>query len=294
MQAAFVLQRLTPDVVRVLGKEEQIYLVFKMPGITQLLVAALLITWTASASPQFQKLGYEGPLRADGTVDSLQDELQLGSAPQRKDLLGRLGVSAELPAETRDAIELVTQVEKIEGTGAALLTLPCRSRSLYAFLYLLRKNAGGRWQAVDSVTLDCWWHPATHRLVFVPKHSGDLILAEHVGAGHGSGLAVDNMALYEVRGDKLVRVLITEQEKSKVTWGGPALRTERARSYHFPTAVLKKLSQPLCIGKTVSSPMVVQNLPGSHQSVAVAGHGRLILRPITPLPLLRFIGNVLL
>lgn len=175
----------------------------------------LFVTMIRTSSSQV-RVGYDGSLSTDKGAD-LSMEMQLGSPAQREDLLKALGVA---PVYIDGATPAVPQtdfrVDEVAGTEARLLFLPCSGPgSPSAHLYLLQPGQDQHWHAVDHTDLDCWWQPSSYEWVQIQGKPRPSILAHHLNHDHGSGIVEDNMLLFEVLSNRLVKVLETEEFTSQ-------------------------------------------------------------------------------
>jgi hypothetical protein len=176
----------------------------------QAAVLALLLFHKGSGSrawPQNQTVGgYAGAHPNTASADDLTNEFQLGKPAQREDLLRRLGVNSAIAHNASAAVVgSAIKVDTLHGTGANLLFLPCESSggvfTAHLFLLLPATDQGLR-VSVDQ-PLDCWWHFATYQLLSISGDPQEMVLAQHVNYGHGSGYVQDGMWLFEVHGERL-------------------------------------------------------------------------------------------
>ena len=193
-----------------------------------------------SGQAQF-RVGFEGSLSAQKDAD-LNQEFELGTPSQREGLLGELGVDKAYVHEAATATpQTEIHVDQIEEGSTSLLFLPCAGPgSPVSHFYLLRLDQERHWRAVDSVVLDCWWKPTSYEFLPIKGRAGQAILAHHVNFGHGSGLVQDNMALFEVRGDHLAKVLDTQEYKSEDQTGGDRTVQQSSTLLAFPDGSLEE------------------------------------------------------
>jgi hypothetical protein len=187
------------------------------------------------------RVGYDGPLPVTKDAD-LSQEMLLGTPEQLTDLLTALGVDpALIPKAVSPDHEANVRVETVAGTDARLLFLPCSGPgSPHAYFYLLQLNKDQHWHAADHIALDCWWKSASYEWIQVQGKPWPSLLAHHVNHDHGSGEVKDYMHLYEIRGNRLVKVLETEEETSETKMGSSKVITQAASLLPFPDGSLEE------------------------------------------------------
>jgi hypothetical protein len=222
---------------------------FVSPRIVRLSAHAAILMLLLFASgredcawPQYPTVGYTGALPIPSSVDEMSNEFLLGKLEQREDLLRRLGVDSRF---AHDAATVVTdtaiKVEKLEGTEANLLFLPCAGQGVpTAHLLLMRPAPQQAWRVVDDAPLDCWYQNATYELLSIPGQSSQAILAHHVNAGHGSGLVQDDMLLLGVRGEHLAPLLRVQEYMSEDIAGTDKTVEQKSTLQPFPDGSLEE------------------------------------------------------
>jgi hypothetical protein len=204
----------------------------------------LLFHWGSDsrAWPQNQTVGYAGALPNTASANELTNEFQLGKPAQREGLLRRLGVnSAVAHAASAAVVGSAIKVDTLHGTGANLLFLPCESSGVptaHLFLLLPTTRQGSR-VSVDQ-PLDCWWHAATYQLLSIAGDPQEMVLAQHVNYGHGSGYAQDDMWLFEVHGERLTPVLKTQEYKYDQIAGTDESVEEMSTLQPFPDGSIEE------------------------------------------------------
>lgn len=175
-----------------------------------------LLTLFLTNAPAQVRIGYSGRLTAEASAD-IDQELTLGSPDQREDLLKILGVDGAIAHNAAVAVAATDiHSEPIAGSQARLLFLPC-SNSGYpsSHLYLLSAEKNQHWHATDSFAFDCWWKPTSHELIQIQGKTEQSVLVHHVNHGHGSGVVEDHLLLFDLQGDRLTKVLETEEYTSE-------------------------------------------------------------------------------
>lgn len=197
---------------------------------------AACTVWNASAAGQYQRMGYQGKLPVARSIDSLQDELSLGSPAQRKDLFLRLGMDRSEAAQAAgNATVPVTRLERWRGTGASLLFTGCDDPlSEFATLALMQPGKEQAWRVVDSRSFSCWREKVTEERIFVPGPAGNVVLVHHANAGHGSGYVGDDMLLLGMRGHRLVTLLKTQEYLSEDSGNSGTTLIQRSTLQPFP------------------------------------------------------------
>ena len=85
------------------------------------------------------------------SAEHLHDVLPRGKPPEREAILRRLGVDPEIARLAAAPSDTGLRAERIEGSDAGLLFIPCRTTFTTAHLYLLGRNL----HVTDDAPLDC-------------------------------------------------------------------------------------------------------------------------------------------
>lgn len=214
----------------------------------------------ATVVAQSLRYGAQATLPIQSSIDSMQDELYLGSPAQRKDLFLRLGMKpGEAVEAAGNASTPVTTLVRLRGTHASLLFTSCDNPlAEAAVLSLMLPGKAQAWQIADTQTFICWRKKVTQERIFLPGQPGEVVLVRHANAGHGSGYVSDDMLLLGVRGHRLVTLLRTEEYRSEDEGNTGATLIRRSTLQPFPDGRVQETratySRP--------SPQAAANEPG--------------------------------
>ncbi len=141
------------------------------------------------------------------SADHLSDALHLAVPSERERILYRLGVDSETARMAAGQLETALRSERIDGSDASLLSIPCSTTLTTAHLYLL----GASMHVTDDAQLNCWRENASYGFLFLPGHPSMAVFAHHSTATHGTGEVADNMLLLEPRGHRWATLLETTE-----------------------------------------------------------------------------------
>jgi hypothetical protein len=146
-----------------------------------------------------------------GTLQTMNDALQIADREPKFDLLKRLGIDAnvaEAAISPRFSHDIEIQSLRSHSENSyGIVSLPCGLQGR-AFIYLLDKTGTDTWHAVDHIALDCFHETPTYRLLSLSPGE-DSVFVQHAHLGHGSGDMQDKAAVYTIRNGRMHEVLST-------------------------------------------------------------------------------------
>jgi hypothetical protein len=167
-------------------------------------------------SGQFLRVGISDSIPI-GTLETMNDALQIADPEPKSDLLKRLGVDAEIAdAATSPRFPHDIEIQSLRTHSEdsyGIVSLPCGIQG-QAFIYLLNKTGTDTWRAVDHIALDCFHGTPTYRLLSLSPGE-DSVFVQHAHLGHGSGDMEDKAAVYTIRNSRMHEVLSTVDYHSR-------------------------------------------------------------------------------
>jgi hypothetical protein len=167
-------------------------------------------------SGQFLKVGISDSIPI-GTLETMNDALQIADPEPKSDLLKRLGVDAkvaEAATSPRFSHDIEIQSLRTHSENSyGIVSLPCGVQD-QAFIYLLDKTGTDTWHAVDHIALDCFHETPAYRLLSLSPGE-DSVFVQHAHLGHGSGDVQDKATLYTIRNSRMHEVLSTVDYHSR-------------------------------------------------------------------------------
>lgn len=165
---------------------------------------------------QFLRVGISDSIPI-GTLETMNDALQIADPGPRSDLLKRLGVDAEIAdAATSPRFSHDIEIQSLRTHSKdsyGIVSLPCGMQD-QAFIYLLNKTGTDNWRAVDHIALDCFHVTPTYRMLSLFPGE-DSVFVQHAHLGHGSGDMEDKATVYTIRNSRMHEVLSTVDYHSR-------------------------------------------------------------------------------
>jgi len=167
-------------------------------------------------SGQLLKVGISDSIPI-GTLETMNDALQIADPEPRSDLLKRLGVDAKVAdAATAPRFPGDIEIQSLRTHSEdsyGIVSLPCGLQD-QAFIYLLDKTGTDTWHAVDHIALDCFHGTPAYRLLSLSPGE-DSVFVQHAHLGHGSGDVQDKATVYTIRNSRMHEVLSTVDYHSR-------------------------------------------------------------------------------